>query len=129
MHTLTVKCWNIFNYSGSATVNFRVANDRTAQIGLFASAPNPAHDRTTIRIEHNISDQIASAIVTIYDLRGRQLRQIDLTPSDRSCVLTYPWDFTTTDGTALPNGIYITRCLITTTNGQTLSQNTKIVRN
>lgn len=129
LHTLTVKCWNIFNYSGSATISFRVANDRTAQIGFFASAPNPAHDRTTIRIEHNLSDQIASATVTIYDIRGRQLRQIDLTPFDHTCVLAYPWDFTTADGTALPKGIYIARCLITTTDGQTLSQNTKIVRN
>jgi hypothetical protein len=129
MHTLTVKCWNIFNYSGSATVSFRVANDRTAQIGMVAAAPNPAHDRTTIRIEHNMSDQIASASITIYDIRGRQLHHADLTHTDGSYVLAYPWDFTTADGATLPKGIYIVRCTITTADGQTLSQNTKIVHN
>ena len=129
LHTLTVKCWNIFNYSGSATVTFRVANDRTAQIGMFAAAPNPAHDHTMLRIEHNLTDQIASATVAIYDMRGRQLRLIDLTPADGTCVLAYPWDFTTADGTTLPKGIYIARCIITTTDGQTLTQNTKIVHN
>ena len=128
-HTLTVKCWNIFNYSGSATVSFRVANDRTAEVGQFVAAPNPAHDRTMLRIEHNLSDQIATATITIYDIRGRQLRHADLTPTDGSYVLAYPWDFTTDDGTALPKGIYIARSIITTTDGQTLSQNTKIVRN
>ena len=129
LHTLTVKCWNIFNYSGSATISFRVANDRIAQIGYFTSAPNPAHDRTTIRIEHNLSDQIASATLTLFDIRGRQLQQIDITPTDGSYVLSYPWDFTSSDGTALPKGIYIARCILTTTDGQTLSQNTKIVHN
>ncbi len=129
MHTLTVKCWNIFNYSGSATVSFRVANDRSAQIGLVTAAPNPAHDHTTIRIEHNLADQIATATLTIFDLRGRQLRNIDLTPTNGSYVLAYPWDFTTAQGTALPKGIYLVRCTVTTTDGQTLSQNTKIVRN
>ena len=129
LHTLTVRCWNIFNYSGSATISFRVANDRTAEIGLFTSAPNPAHDRTTIRIEHNLPSQIASASITLYDIRGRQLRHIDLTPTDGTCVLAYPWDFTTADGTSLPKGIYIARCILSTTDGQTLSQNTKIVRN
>ena len=128
-HTLTVKCWNIFNYSGSATVNFRVANDRTAEVGQFVAAPNPAHDRTTLRIEHNMAYLVASATITIYDIRGRQLRHADLTPTDGSYVLAYPWDFTTDDGTALPKGIYIARSVITTTDGQTLSQNTKIVRN
>ena len=129
LHTLTVKCWNIFNYSGSATISFRVANDRTAQIGHFTSAPNPAHDRTTIRIEHNMTDQIASASITLYDIRGRLLRQINLSPTESTCVLTHTWDFTTADGTALPKGIYIARCILTTADGQTLSQNTKIVRN
>ena len=128
-HTLTVKCWNIFNYSGSATVSFRVANDRTAEIGQFVAAPNPAHDRTLLRIEHNLTDQIATATLTIYDIRGRQLCHADLTPTDGSYVLAYPWNFTTDDGTALPKGIYVARCLITTTSGQTLSQNTKIVHN
>ena len=128
-HTLSVKCWNIFNYSGSATINFLVANDRTAQLGQFTAAPNPAHNRTTIRIEHNLTDQIASATVTLYDIRGRLLRTLDLTPASGGCVITYPWDFTASDGTSLPQGIYIARCILTTTNGQSLSQNTKIVRN
>ncbi|MBO4599408.1 MAG: T9SS type A sorting domain-containing protein, partial [Bacteroidales bacterium] len=129
LHMLTVKCWNIFNYSGEATVSFFVANDRRAQIGLFTAAPNPAHDRTTIRIEHNLPDQIATATISIYDIRGSLLRQIDIAPSDGATVLAYPWDFTSADGTALPKGIYIARCILTTTGGQTLSQNSKIVRN
>ena len=128
-HTLTVKCWNIFNYSGSATINFVVANDRTPQVGQFTAAPNPAHDRTTLRIEHNLTDQIASATIILYDIRGRLLRTLDLTPAAGGCVIAYPWDFTASDGTALPKGVYIARCIITTTNGQTLSQNSKIVRN
>ena len=52
-----------------------------------------------------------------------------LSPSGPTCVLTYPWDFTTDDGTLLPKGIYIARVLIHTADGQVLQQNTKIARN
>jgi flagellar hook assembly protein FlgD len=76
-----------------------------------------------------MTDQIASASITLYDIRGRLLRQINLSPTESTCVLTHTWDFTTADGTALPKGIYIARCILTTADGQTLSQNTKIVRN
>ena len=128
-HTLTLKCWNIFNYSGYSTISFRVANDRTAQIGQFVAAPNPAHDFTTLRVEHNLPGSIASATINIYDIQGRHIRQFTLTPNDGSYNLTQSWDFTTDDGILLPRGIYIARTILTTHDGQTLQQNTKIIRN
>lgn len=128
-HTLTVRCWNIFNYSGSATIEFHVTNDRVAKIGQFVSTPNPAHDITTLRIEHNLTDRITNATICIYDIRGRCVRQVSIRPTSPTCVLTYPWNFTTDNGTALPNGIYIARVIVTTADGQSLQQNTKIVRN
>ena len=126
-HTLTLKCWNIFNFSSSATIEFYVANDRTPQIGLFQAAPNPASRRTTIRVEHNQPGAIQSASIDIYDIKGCLVRSV--VPATCDCTLTYDWDFTAANGSLVPRGIYVARVAITTTDGQHLTQTAKIVRN
>lgn len=128
-HTLTVKCWNIFNYSGSATIHFVVANDRQAQIGTFSAAPNPAHDRTVIRIEHNLTNTVQSATIDLYDIRGGHIQHFTPVPPANGCVIACPWDFTSSNGSVVPRGIYIARVVLTTTSGEVLTQTTKVVRN
>ena len=126
-HTLTLKCWNIFNYSASATISFSVSNDRTPLIGLFHAAPNPASSRTTIRAEHNLPGTIQSATIDIYDIKGCLVRTVH--PAVGDCVLSYNWDFTASNGALVPRGVYVARISLTTTDGQRLSQTAKIVRN
>ena len=126
-HTLTLKCWNIFNYSSSATIHFYVVNDRTPQIGRFDATPNPASDRTTLRVEHNLPYDITSATIDIFDIRGTLIRSV--TPSTGSCVLNYQWDFTASNGCRVPRGIYIARISLTTSDGQLLTSTSKIVHN
>lgn len=129
IHTLTLKCWNIFNYSGSATIEFRVANDRKVEIGQFAAAPNPAHDRTTIRIEHNQTSAISSIRIDIFDMRGQRVKTLEPSVPNDACVIACPWDFCASNGTQLPRGIYVARVTLTTTDGMQHSQITKVVRN
>lgn len=128
-HTLTVKGWNIFNYSGSATISFVVVNDKKSQIGEVTAAPNPAHDRTMLRIEHNMANTIDRAEISIYDIRGALVKHIDLSPAANACVLAYPWDFTAENGSQVARGIYIMRAKVTTLDGEQLMQTAKIVRN
>ena len=126
-HTLTLKCWNIFNYSSSATIHFYVVNDRTPQIGRFDATPNPASDRTALRVEHNLPYDITSATIDIFDIRGTLIRSV--TPSTGSCVLNYQWDFTASNGCRVPRGIYIARISLSTSDGQLLTSTSKIVHN
>ena len=106
-----------------------VVNDRTKRIGQFTSAPNPAHDRTTLRIEHNLTNAVQSAIVDIYDIRGSHVRQFTPTLLDNSCVIAIPWDFRSDNGDQVANGIYVARVMLTTTSGEVLTQTTKVIRN
>ena len=128
-HSLTLKCWNIFNYSGSATIRFRVVNDRIGKVGQLSATPNPAHDRTLIRLEHNLTNNIGQATVSIYDIRGSLVRQFTPHIADNGCVLAIAWDFTADNGNKVGKGIYIVRADITTTNGERHTQTSKIVRN
>ncbi len=128
-HTLTVKCWNIFNRSASATIGFTVANDRQKQIGVFAAAPNPAHERTTLRIEHNADTALQRATVEIYDIRGARLRQLSAAgANDGSCVIALPWDFRTEGGATVPSGVYMVRATLVTSTGDVLTKTAKVVR-
>ena len=126
-HTLTLKCWNIFNYSATATVSFLVANDRTPSLGDFHASPNPAAQRTTIRAEHNLTSSVQSATLHIYDIRGTLIQSVS--PTIGNCVISYNWDFTAANGSLVPKGIYIARITVTTTDGQQLAQTAKIVHN
>lgn len=128
-HTLTLKCWNIFNYSGSATIDFVVANDKLVQIGQMTSAPNPANDHTTIRIEHNMPAVLQHATVDIFDIRGNRVRQFFTQPADNSCVVAIPWNFTSESGALVPKGIYIARATLISTDGTLVTQSCKIIRN
>jgi len=126
-HTLTLKCWNIFNYSSTKTIDFYVSNDRTARMGQFDATPNPASDFTTLRAEHNLPYAVQTATVEIFDMRGALLRTGQATAG--TCVLSYRWDFTAANGSRVPRGIYIARITMTTADGQSLTQTAKIVHN
>ena len=106
-----------------------MANDRQAQIGTFSAAPNPAHDRTVIRIEHNLTNTVQSATIDLYDIRGGHIQHFTPVPSANGCVIACPWDFTSSNGSVVPRGIYIARVVLTTTSGEVLTQTTKVVRN
>lgn len=127
-HTLTLKAWNIFNYSNTATISFYVRNADTAQIGAFYSQPNPATDHTLLRIEHNSPTDISSAIINIYDITGRMVCQLSPEIAPNSYVVPINWDFRNHAGNTVGGGIYIARAILTTSEGETLTAITKIVK-
>ena len=126
-HYLTLKAWNIYNYSNQESIEFVVRSKDTAQIGRFFAYPNPSAEHTVIHLEHNCA--VSSAVITIYDMRGQQVRQF--TPSvnaDSYLVNPVDWDFTTEGGAKLQRGIYLVRGLLTTTDGNTLVTATRVVK-
>lgn len=128
MHTLTLKCWNIFNFSGSATIRFNVVNDKTSTIANLCASPNPASDRTSLRMEHNLSNNVKSCRFDIYSAQGVLVKSFTPTPAEGSYAVVVDWDFTSEGGTKLPRGIYLLRATLTTADGDLMSETTKIVK-
>lgn len=128
-HTLTLKAWNIYNYSNQASIEFVVQSADTASIGRFFAYPNPATEQTVIHLEHNCPQGINSAVVTIFDMRGQQVRQFSPSINNDSFVVDpIHWDFCTEGGAALQRGIYLVRGILTTTDGETLVAATRLVK-
>ena len=128
MHTLTLKAWNIYNFSNSATITFYVSNGNEPQIGDCYARPNPAKEETQIRIEHNCKESLKEVDIAIYDLTGQLVKTFHPTPSNNSYVVAVNWDFRNEGGAKVSRGIYVAHAILTTTGGETLREITKIVK-
>lgn len=128
-HTLTLKAWNIYNYSNSSTIRFYVRRHSESAIGLFCGYPNPARHSTQLRIEHNIPNRVATVEINIYNHRGQLVRTFKPAVAEGSYVVgPIRWDFTNAAGIPLPNGIYVAHLRLTTTDGEEMSETSKIVK-
>ena len=126
-HTLTLKAWNVYNYSASATITFEVKNGEP-KIGRFFAYPNPARENVHIHIEHNSSDMPTDADIYIFDASGRMLRSIKPSISDGSYVIgNVEWDFRNQSGAKVANGVYFMRAIVTFANGNQDTKSTKVI--
>ncbi len=126
-HTLTLKAWNIFNYSNSATLTFYVhGTDEPATD--FHAYPNPTSDCATLLMEHNAKGTVEKAELKIYDSRGSCV--FTCTPpagTDSYVVGPVRWDLNTNGGARVAPGVYIARFTVTTTEGEQLAEQGKII--
>ena len=126
-HTLTLKAWNVYNYSASTTITF-VVRKGNPEIGRFFAYPNPAREKTTIQIEHNSSSKPTAAEVYIFDASGRMVKQITPTISDGSSVVGHiEWDFRNESGSKVAKGVYYLRAIVTFDNGEQDTKSTKLI--
>lgn len=122
-HTVTVKAWNIFGISSSATVPFVVRGTDTLVFSELSCAPNPAVNTATFSLRVNSPAAISSAELEIYNSRGQLMRTF--TPSvstDGFLVGPQVWDVT-----MVPPGLYLARMVVTDNDGEVHQVVTKCV--
>ncbi len=126
-HTITLKAWNIFNYSNSKDIVFYVHGNDTATTHFDAS-PNPASERVSLRMEHNCKGTVANALLEVFNMQG--LKVMERTPAvsaDGYVVGPVDWNLCSDGGTKVAPGIYIARFTITTQDGERITDNGKII--
>lgn len=122
-HSLTLRAWNIYNVSSTATINFVVRSQDSVTLGDFYAAPNPAKSNTQLILQCNNTENVASATITIFDAYGRCYATLTpATCSHSSTIGPTAWTIPST----LPNGIYFARVVVTTTNGDSYIKTTKV---
>ncbi len=126
-HTMKVKAWNIFNYSNQSELTFYVFGDDSTKTE-YKAYPTPASDHVKLSIEHNIRGSIKSATLYIYDMQGRLLRVFTPAVAEDSYVVgPVDWNLTTASGVRITPGIYIARFELTTTDGEKIREQGKVV--
>lgn len=122
-HTLTLKAWNIWGLSNSATVSFCVHGSDTACFSQLKAYPNPASGHTTFHFETNSTAAINSAELHIFSATGGKMQTLSPQVSDGGYTVgPVRWDLR-----QVPPGIYLARMLIITTDGEAHHSTAKVI--
>ena len=127
-YTLTLKVWDIYNNSSTASVDFTVVNNSGMVIENAFNAPNPVTDETHFVFDHNQVGNNVKVDIYIYDIMGRWVNTISETVSG-AFTRTDPirWNGCGAGGASLRNGVYIYRIVATNDNGETATLVSKLV--
>jgi hypothetical protein len=107
-HQITLKAWDLANNSSLKTLEFWVKKQEKLVLGRVMNYPNPFSSGTTFSVEHNRPGVPMRLEVTIYDILGRLVRQIQQPVSGSgSRNIQVQWSGEGASGAKLAKGIYI----------------------
>ncbi len=127
-HTLSLKVWDIYNNSSTATIDFTVVPSSRLVVKDLKNYPNPFSTGTNFLFDHNQAGKILSLEIDIYQLDGQKVKTIrrQITPSGFSSGPLY-WNGDTDRGGKIGRGIYIYTLTVTTPDGQSKTLRSKMV--
>lgn len=126
-HVLTLKVWNIFNFSTETTITFNVKPSNSKEYET-TSYPNPFKDKTTIELRYNQPESINSAYIKIFNQQGAIVTEFDI--SDKIGAYTIGpihWDRTTKGGAKVKSGIYFYSIILNTIEGGKIIRGNKMI--
>lgn len=127
-YLLTLKVWDIYNNSGTATVNFKVRNSERMVLEDPYCAPNPVTDGTHFSFRHNQIGNNMDVQINVYDVLGRLVAVIREQVAGTS-MRTNPiyWDGRSNGGDKLPAGVYAYSITVTNDQHDTASVSSKLI--
>ena len=127
-YLLTLKVWDIYNNSGTATINFKVRNSESMVLEDPYCAPNPVHDGTNFSFGHNQIGNNMDVQINIYDVLGRLVAVIREQVAGTS-MRTNPiyWNGCSKGGDRLPAGVYVYSITVTNDQHDTATVTSKLI--
>ena len=127
-YTLTLKVWDIYNHSGTATIDFTVVNSGAMHLENAFNAPNPVTDETHFVFDHNQVGNNMKVDIYIYDIMGRWVNTLSETVAGTSTRMApIRWNGCGAGGERLRNGVYIYRIVATNDQGETATLVSKLI--
>ena len=127
-YTLTLKVWDIYNNSGTATIEFTVVNNSGMVIENIFNAPNPVTDETHFVFDHNQVGNNLKVDIYIYDIMGRWVTTLsEMVPGTSARITPIRWNGRGAGGENLRNGVYVYRIVATNDYGETATLVSKLV--
>ena len=127
-YTLTLKVWDIYNNSSTATIDFTVVNNAGMVIENVFNAPNPMTDETHFVFDHNQLGNNMKVDIYIYDIMGRWVTTLSQQVAGTSTRITpIRWNGRGSRGENLRNGVYVYRIVATNDQGETATLVSKLV--
>lgn len=122
-HTVTVKAWNIYGLSSTATIPFVVRGEDTLAFSELSCMPNPATEQARFELRVNSPNDITSAELQIYNSHGSMVYSFTPTISATGYMVgPVIWNVGT-----VPPGLYLARMVMTDSEGETHQVVTKCI--
>jgi len=100
--------WDTHNNVSEASIEFRVASGDQLIIENLANYPNPFDRATSFILEHNRAGEDLSVMMSLHDVMGNQIFQLDDTfPNAAGRLTILDWGVSTTFNETLSPGMYI----------------------
>ena len=127
-YTLTLKVWDIYNNSNTASIDFTVIHSNGMSMENPVNLPNPVTNETDFVFDHNQVGNNLKVDIYIYDILGRWVTTLSETVSGTSTRISpIHWNGRGAHGEMLRNGIYVYRIVATNDKGETATAVSKLV--
>ncbi len=127
-YTLTLRVWDIYNNSNTATIDFVVANNGGMVIDNPLNHPNPFNGETYFTFGHNQTGNNMDVSIRIFDIMGRHVTTLNETLYGTTARTTpIRWNGCAANGSRLPAGVYIYQIIATNDSGQTSFVSSKLI--
>ncbi|MDO4715644.1 MAG: type IX secretion system sortase PorU [Bacteroidales bacterium] len=125
-HQLRFRVWDLKNNATTHHLNFIVDASAEANTTLTLSA-NPATTSTEMLVRYPATAAISTVTIQVFDIMGRLCMEQTATGLAGTNMYTHTWHLTTSNGQALPSGIYLCRAAVTSPKGTQYTQTQKLI--
>ncbi len=107
LHTLNFKCWDTYNNSSEATLNFTVVNNSDLVLSNVLNYPNPFINYTEFWFNHNKPNEPLEVQVQIFTVSGKIIKTINQTVQSENLSRSISWNGLDDFGNKIGKGVYI----------------------
>ncbi|PIE48639.1 MAG: hypothetical protein CSA39_06735 [Flavobacteriales bacterium] len=115
LHTLTFKCWDTYNNSSEATLDFVVVDNSDLVLSNVLNYPNPFINYTEFWFNHNKPNEPLSVQVQIFTVSGKLIKTIHKTVQSASLSRSVTWNGLDDFGNKIGKGVYIYKLKVEST--------------
>ncbi|HEY9113708.1 MAG TPA: type IX secretion system sortase PorU [Bacteroidales bacterium] len=127
-HTISLKVWDIYNNSTTATLNFTVVTAENFVIENLVNYPNPFSNETSFVFDHNQAGQTMQVNIRIYSLDGKLVRNLNAQISSESYQSEpITWNATNEGGSKISPGMYMYKVVVQNESGASSVESSKMI--
>ena len=128
-HTLTLKAWDVFNNSSSATITFVVKRDIILSLEEVLAYPNPTSGAVTLKFGHNLFDARFDIEMSVFNTSGMLVKTTGPLKVDSEGYESglLHWDGRDDNGNPVRAGLYLVRLMVRSKYGGATSITAKVI--
>ncbi|MFN7691572.1 MAG: peptidase C25, partial [Bacteroidota bacterium] len=127
-HTLSLKAWDVYNNSNTATTDFVVASSANLALQHVLNYPNPFTTFTKFMFEHNKPCETLDVSIQIFTVSGKLVKTLEtIVKCEGFRSEQIIWDGLDDFGDRIGRGVYVYRLKVTAADGTWADKYEKLV--